>query len=100
MKMKSKIQSALKAAENARHSAKMRLLGVVHIEADLLNSIRNIWTGEGEILKCSSNAAIVSRVGDGDTISRKLSMSINRSTAGLAVKHTGTLQNVQHILTL
>jgi len=89
--VKTKIQSALKVAENALHSAKMRLSRVMHIEADLLNSISNVRTGEGEILKCSSNAAIVSRVSDGNTISRKLSMSINRSTIGLAVKHTGTL---------
>jgi len=40
--MKTKIQSALEVAENALHSTKMRLPWVVHIEADLLNSIRNI----------------------------------------------------------
>jgi hypothetical protein len=98
--MKTKIQSALKVAENALHSAKMRLPRVMHIEADLLNSISNVRTSEGEILKCSSNTAIVSGVGDGDTISRKLGVSINRSTTRLAVSHTGTLQNIQHILTL
>jgi hypothetical protein len=49
----------------------------------MLNSIRNIWTGEGEILKGASDTAIVYRVGDCDTISRELGVSIHRVLQGL-----------------
>jgi hypothetical protein len=56
--------------------------------------------GEGEILKGTSDTAIVCGVGDCDTISRELGMSIHRGAAGLAVEHTSTFQNIQHILTL
>jgi hypothetical protein len=65
-----------------------------------LYNIRNIRTGEGEILKSPSDAAIVSRVGDCDTISRELGMGIHRCTARLAVAHASAVQNIEHILTL
>jgi hypothetical protein len=57
--METEVQSTLKIAENALHSAQVRLQRVMHVEADLLNSICNIWTSEGEILKSTSNTAIV-----------------------------------------
>jgi hypothetical protein len=60
----------------------------------MLNSIRNIWTGEGEILKGASDTAIVCRVDDCDTIERELGVSIHRGTARLAVEHTSTFQNI------
>jgi hypothetical protein len=66
----------------------------------MLNIIRNIWTGEGEILKGANDTAIVYRVGECDTISRELGVSIHRGTARLAIEHTSTFQNIQHILTL
>jgi hypothetical protein len=65
-----------------------------------LYNIRNIRTGEGEILKSPSDATIVSRVGDCDTISRELGMGIHRCTARLAVVHASTVQNIEHILVL
>jgi hypothetical protein len=65
-----------------------------------LYSIRNIRTGEGEILKSPSDAAIVSRVSDCDTISRELGMGIHRCTARLVVAHASTVKNIEHILTL
>ena len=90
----------MKVLENALQIAQMRFPGIIHVQADLLNSIRNIWSGEGEILKGTSDTAIVCRVGDCDTISKELGVSIHRGAAGLAVEHTSTFQNIQHILTL
>jgi hypothetical protein len=56
-----------------------------------LYNIRNIRTGEGEILKSPSDVAIVSRVGDCNTISRELGMGIHRCTARLAVAHASVV---------
>lgn len=41
-------------AENALDGSEMRLVGVVHMKAHLLNSISNIGPSEGEILESTS----------------------------------------------
>jgi hypothetical protein len=42
VEVKTEVQSALKIPEDALHSAEMRLPGVMHVEADLLNNVCNI----------------------------------------------------------
>jgi len=98
--MKTKIQGTLKVAKNALHSARMRLPGVMHVEAHLLDSISDIWTSKSEILKSTNNATVGGGVGDDSSIDGKLGMSIHRCAARLAAKHTNTVKNVQNILTL
>ena len=98
--MKTKIQSTLNIAQDALHGGEVWLSRVMHVKTDLLDGVGNIRTREGEVLKGASNAAIVCRVGGSDTISGELGVSIHRGTAGLAVEHTNTFQNIQHILTL
>ena len=38
--------------------------GVMHVQADLLNSIRNVWSGEGEVLKSPGKTAILTWISD------------------------------------
>jgi hypothetical protein len=78
----------------------MRLSGIMHKQADLLNSISNIRSGESKVLKSSSKTAVLSRISNRDAICSKLGVSVHGSTARFALTHTGTLQNVQHILAL
>jgi hypothetical protein len=49
----------------------------MHVEADLLNNVYNIWASEGELLKGSSYTPVIGGVGDRDAISRKLRVSIH-----------------------
>jgi len=72
----------------------------MHVQADLLNNILNVWFGEGEVLKSPSKTAVLTGIRDRDTISRKLGVSVHRSAARLAVTHTSSLQNIQHVLPL
>jgi hypothetical protein len=64
MKVQPEIQSTLKIPKNALQSAQMRFLGIVHVQADLLNCISDIWPGEGEILKSPSKTAVLVRIRD------------------------------------
>jgi hypothetical protein len=50
----------------------MRFLGIVHVQADLLNCIGGIWPSEGEVLKIPSKTAVLARIKDRGTISREL----------------------------
>jgi hypothetical protein len=72
VKVQSEIQSALKVPKNALQSAQMRFLGIVHVQADLLNCIGGIWPSEGEVLKIPSKTAVLARIKDRGTISREL----------------------------
>jgi hypothetical protein len=92
--MVAEFQITLKIALNALRSSKMRLSRIMHIQADLLNGVCYIWTGEGEILQSTNNTAILCGVGHRSTISRQLGVSINGRTARLAVTYTCTIQNI------
>ena len=70
MKVQSEVQGALKVPENALESAQMGLPGVMHIQANLLNCIGNIWPGEGEILKSPSKTAVLTGIWNRGTISK------------------------------
>uniref|UniRef100_A0A0A9C880 Uncharacterized protein n=1 Tax=Arundo donax TaxID=35708 RepID=A0A0A9C880_ARUDO len=45
------MQGAADVAQNALKGGKMRLSGIMHMKADLLDRIGDIRLGEGEILK-------------------------------------------------
>jgi len=64
VEMWTEIQCTLKVPENALQSAQMRFPGVMHVQADLLNSIRNVWSGEGEVLKSPGKTAILTWISD------------------------------------
>ena len=36
--------------ENPLESSEMRLPWIMHVQTDLLNSISDVWSGEGEVL--------------------------------------------------
>jgi hypothetical protein len=76
----------------------MGLPGVMHVQANLLNCIGNIWPGEGEILESPSKTAVLTGICNRGTISRELGVSVHRSATQLAVTHTSSLQNIQHVL--
>jgi hypothetical protein len=72
----------------------------MHIEANLLNCKGNVWTGEGQVLKGSCQAAVLSGVSNGRSICRKFGVEINRRAARLARTHPGSLQNILSVLSL
>jgi hypothetical protein len=79
------------------------LTGIVHVEADLLNCIRNIWPCERQILESASKAAEI--CGSGCRHRCPLSGSylrvgVNWCGAGFALRHPSTTQNVHHVLAL
>jgi hypothetical protein len=72
----------------------MRLPRVMHVEANLLDCIRKIGSGESEILQCASKTPKISWISNRDTIRGKLRVQINRCGAGLAVCHPSTVKDL------
>jgi hypothetical protein len=100
-KDKTKVESALEIPENPFGSHQMSLPGIMHMEADLLNSICNIRPGEGEVLKGTGKAAVGGGIKNWRTsISGYFGASIGRGKAGFAVAHAVSVEDVQSVLTL
>jgi hypothetical protein len=60
------IEEALELHEDALCGRKLGLMGVVHVEAHLLDCVGDVRPGEGEVLESPSQVAVGSRVVDGD----------------------------------
>ena len=86
------MKSASNIAKNPLQGSKVRLPGVVHMKADLLNSIRNVWTGEGQVLKSSSKTAEVCSIRHRGPLScSNLGVGVNWCRARLALGHPGAI---------
>jgi len=95
------VDCTLQVAQDPFDSRKMRLTRGVHVKADLLNSIGDVRTSEGEVLQGTNQTAVMSRIGKKITIgSGQLGVCINWCAAWLAIRHTSALQNIQGILPL
>ena len=60
----------------------------------------NVRTGESQILKCTSQAAVLYGVSNRRTICRQFGVQVDRGAARLASAHAGALQDIKCILAL
>jgi len=94
-------QRPSQVVQDALNRGEMAIPRIMHVEAHLLNCIRYVWSGEGEILQSTNQTAVLSRIADRCTISGgDLSMSVDRGAARLAVSHTSSLKHIQGVLPL
>ena len=64
------MKSAPYVAQDPLESNEVWLSGIMHVEANLLNNIGNIWPGEGEVLQRSSKTPEVCCILNRGSISR------------------------------
>jgi hypothetical protein len=100
VELQSVIKSSLKISEDTLDQGRMRLARNMHVEANLLYNISDVWPGECEILKSTSKTAIASRIRDRWTVRGHFSTSINWSSTPLAISHPCSLKNLNHVLAL
>jgi hypothetical protein len=95
------IKSPLEIPQDPFSSNKMTLPRIVHVKANLLDSICNVGPGECQVLKSTREAAISCGISNRGTSSgRYFGTGVNGSGAWFAISHAMTSQNVQCILTL
>ena len=71
------------------------------MEAHLLYCIRDVRSGEGEVLESTRKAPVGGGVGDGGAgVGGSLGLRVHRRGAGLAVGHARTLKDVEGVLAL
>ena len=93
------MKSAPDVAQNLLESDEMRLSWIMHIEADLLNRISNIWPGKCEVLQGASKAPKI-RILNMNSISRELRVVVHRSRDWLAIYHASPTEDINHVLVL
>jgi hypothetical protein len=95
------VEGALEVAEDALDGYEMGIIGVVHVEAHLLDRVGDVRPSEGEVLESPSEAVVGSRVADGPLhIRGDLGLSVNWRGTGLAVAHASALKVVSSVLAL
>lgn len=95
------VRSPTNVPKNTLESGEVRLSRVMHVETNLLDSIRNIRPGEREILQGTSEAPKISWVNNWITIrSRKLGVGFDQRRTWLAFGHTSTIEDIKDVLAL
>ena len=61
-------QCPFQVAQDALNRREMNIPRIMHVEAHLLNCIRYVGSGEGEILQSTNQTAVLSRIVDRCTI--------------------------------
>jgi hypothetical protein len=77
------------------------LPGIVHVEADLLDGVGDVWACERQILEGPSEAPEVSQISNRrPRLSGDLGLCVHRRRNRLAVHHASSLKNIESKLTL
>ena len=91
----------MEVVENALDESEMTFTRIVHVQADLLHGVCNIWTCEGHPLECSGNPPILRRIRHWfSTGCRQFRIDIDRRRDRAAVGHAGTIKQLFGILSL
>jgi hypothetical protein len=83
------------------HDSEVGFLGIVHVEADLLDDVGDVGAGERQVLEGPSKAPEVSRISNKrPRLSGDLGMCVHRCQNRLVVHHDSLLKNIESNLTL
>jgi hypothetical protein len=99
--MKAEIQDTTDVPENMLHKSTVRRARSMHVKADLLNCIGDVWMSQCKILKSACKTPVICSIWKQVTInSQELQTGVNRCRRRLIVGHTSTLKYIKSILML
>jgi hypothetical protein len=75
-------------------------MGIMHVQADLLNNIGDVWSGERQVLEGIHQAPIGGWISNGSATSAELGLCVDGSGARFALPHTCTLEDIKDVLSL
>jgi hypothetical protein len=92
---------ASEVAEEALEGSEVGLPRIMHMEAQLLNRIRDVRASEGEVLESTSKTPVRGGIRHRVPLGlRQLALCVNWSGAGVAVSHPGALKDIKSVLPL
>jgi hypothetical protein len=95
------VEGVVEVSEYALHAHEMRLTGIMHVEAHLLDCVGDVRPGEGEVLESLGQARVANRVADPPPHVRgDLGLSIDWRGVGLAITHVSALKDIPNVLVL
>jgi hypothetical protein len=57
------VKGATQVPQDPLHRDEVRLQRVVHVEADLLDDVGDVWPSEDEVLQCPGKASVAGQIG-------------------------------------
>jgi hypothetical protein len=91
----------LQIAHDSLHCGEVRLPGIMHMEADLLDGVSDVGAGERQVLKGPGEAPELSWISNRRPESgRDLGLRVHERRDRLAVHHASALKDVESELTL
>ena len=94
------MKCASDVAQDTLQCSKVRLTRIVHMQANLLNNVSDIRSGESEVLQGTCKTPELRSDLNRWAISRQLGVGVHGSRARLALGHASALQDIQHVLPL
>jgi hypothetical protein len=99
--VEAKVQWASQIPQNTLHRGEVRLLGIMHMEADLMDGVGDVGAGERQVLEGPGRAPKLSRIsnrrhGSGGDLGLRVHGRRDRFT----VHHTSTLKDIDSELVL
>ena len=94
-------QPAQSASEHPLHHGDVDVVRRMHVEAELLDGVRNIRSCQRQVLQGAGDAAEERRVGRADWLpvgDGLLWLGVGRRGDGFAVEHAGVLEDVVDVL--
>jgi hypothetical protein len=83
------------------HLDDVRLLGIIHMDADLLDGVDDVGVGERQVLEGLSEALELSRISNGRLRSvGDLGLCVHRHRDRLAVHYASALKDIESKLVL
>jgi hypothetical protein len=90
LKIELVVDSALMVLKDPLDCTQVRLLGIIHVEADLLDNIHDLEPGEGKIPKITDKTVVGSGVIDRGTIAVDLGLHVHWCGSWLAIQHVSS----------
>jgi hypothetical protein len=101
VQLETKVQCPLEVADDTLDQVKMRLSGSMHVDACLLDCMRDVGVRQSEVLKSTRKTPILGRIGDeGTIIGGELTTCVDGSRKWVALEHASVVKKVEDVLAL
>jgi hypothetical protein len=101
LQVEAKVQGASQIAQDVLHRGEVRLPGIMHMKANLLDGVGDIGASERQVLEGSGEAHELNRISNmRDRSGRDLGLRVHGCRDRLVVHHAGVLKDVESELRL
>jgi hypothetical protein len=99
--VEAEVQGASQIVQDVLHCSEVRLSGIMHMKANLLDEVGDVWAGECQVLEGLDETHELSWISNRRTrCGKDLGLRVHGRRDWLAVHHACMLKNIESELTL